>query len=265
MQYVAKNGLLDRVGRLGVLLVVSAMGCTQASKQTTEHAAAPSSREASQTAAAPAATTPSPSADVGDGATRSAAEDLRPAARPGGNAEAAGGQAHVVGKPVVSEYAPGVPQVLLSSGHSELCKVGVGEVLPTMELAKIGGGKASLESLAGAKATVLLFWTADRWMSETALRELTKLAANKDVSLVGIAVGVPADAAGKMLAKTGAKFTQLLDADGGALAQLGKDGLPRIYVLDGQRRIAWFDIEFSESTRRELGQTLAALAGDGAK
>ena len=38
--------------------------------------------------------------------------------------------------------------------------------------------------------------------------------------------------------------------------------LPRIYVLDAQRRIAWFDIEYSEATRRELQQTLAALAGE---
>ena len=34
------------------------------------------------------------------------------------------------------------------------------------------GMRRTLESLAGAKATVVLFWTADRWMSATALRDL---------------------------------------------------------------------------------------------
>jgi hypothetical protein len=36
--------------------------------------------------------------------------------------------------------------------------------------------------------------------------------------------------------------------------------MPRVYVIDGNHRIAWFDIEFSEATRRELRQTLATLA-----
>jgi hypothetical protein len=145
-------------------------------------------------------------------------------------------------KPVVGEYAKGVPPVLLSSGHSKFAKVNVGDVLPRIELPQLDGGAASLDSLAGAKATVVLIWTADRWMSATALTDLARLAPAEGVAIVGIGVGLSADAARGILKKTGAKFPQLLDGQGAALAAVGQDSLPRVYVLDGQRRIELFYI-----------------------
>ena len=53
--------------------------------------------------------------------------------------------------------------------------------------------------------------------------------------------------------------------DGAALAQIGSVALPRLYVLDPTGNIVWFDIEYSESTRRELAQTLRVLTGDAAR
>ncbi|HMO86919.1 MAG TPA: hypothetical protein PKC18_18585, partial [Lacipirellulaceae bacterium] len=165
-------------------------------------------------------------------------------------------------KPVVEQYSASVPRVMLSAAHRALCRVGVGDALPTIELPQASGGSASIDSLAGSKATVVLFWTSDPWMSRTALadvqRDVVDRLAGDAVRAVGVAVGDVGDAPVEV------RFPQLIDADGSAFAQVGEQALPRIYVLDGQRRIAWFDIEYSESSRRELRATLAALAADGA-
>ena len=50
----------------------------------------------------------------------------------------------------------------------------------------------------------------------------------------------------------GAEFPLLLDADGAGLGRVATEKLPRIYLLDPSGSILWFDIEYSESTRREL-------------
>lgn len=196
-----------------------------------------------------------PAALSSDGPSLIAAQPTAAEVRP-----AAGPVVREAAKPVVGDPAAGVPEVFLSAGHSKLCKVNVGDVIPTIELPKLDGGNATLESLAGPKATVVVFWTADRWMSATALEDLGRLEPPEGVAIVGIAVNVKADAAPGVVEKTGAEFPQLVDADGTAFAQVGEAALPRIYVLDGQRRVAWFDIEYSEATRRELEQTLAVLA-----
>lgn len=159
--------------------------------------------------------------------------------------------------------AKGVPPVLLSAGHKALCKVSVGDAFPALELPKLDGGQANLQQLAGKKATVVCFWSPDRWMSRSALKDLESLSqrlAKSGVAIVGVTVGQNVDAAHAELKTAGATFTQLVDADAAALNQVGANSLPRIYVLDPQGRIVWFDIEYSESTRRELRQTLAALA-----
>jgi hypothetical protein len=102
-------------------------------------------------------------------------------------------------------------------------------------------------------------------MSRIAVADVAKDVAakikDKSVVVVGIVEAKNAQDAQADLAKFGAKFPQLLDGDGAAFAQVGTNSLPRVYVLDAQRKIAWFDIEFSEATRRELAQTLAALTG----
>lgn len=161
-----------------------------------------------------------------------------------------------------AEYGHGVPPVLLTEGHRKLCTVGVGDELPAIELQKLGGGEASTAALAGKQATVVLFWTPGHWMSRVALADVTKDVAAKmpeQVAVVGIAIG---DAAKIKTSVERAKagFTQLVDPQGESLSKVGVGSLPRVYVLDSSGRIAWFDIEYSEATRRELAATLAALA-----
>ena len=56
-------------------------------------------------------------------------------------------------------------------------------------------------------------------------------------------------------------FVNLLDADGKAFAQVGSERLPRVFVVDPAGKILWFDIEYSQTTRRELHQALHAATG----
>jgi len=166
-------------------------------------------------------------------------------------------------KPVIASYSANVPAVLMSASECAGCAVTVGDQMPAIQLPKVGGGEANLASLAGKRATVVLFWGADRWMSRDALadlqREFAASAAGEGVAFIGVAVGLKPEAATAELEKSSAQFAQLLDADGKSLAQLGGPDLPRLYVLDAAGKIAWFDIDYSEASRRELDAALEAL------
>jgi hypothetical protein len=154
--------------------------------------------------------------------------------------------------------------VLLTDGHQQHCRVGVGASFPEMTLSDLDGKATPVRSVAGRRGTVVLLWAPDRWMARAALHDLTRdfkqLAADGAFGVVGVAVGQPVGAVRAALTETGAAFPQLLDPDGQAFALVGDAHLPRIYVLDAQGRIVWFDIEYGEATRRELRQTLTVLA-----
>lgn len=272
---------LSFVSFCALLATTLALGCTSASSTTSDNGKQAASAPSAELPASDAASTDSPPAREEVASTTNGPGQSDVAAAPPSEVEDAAAEpeeaettetaatasadappvTREAAKPVVESYADGVPPVLLSAGHAALCKVMVGDAFPKIELPTLDGGSVQqLASLAGQRATVVVFWTGDRWMSESVLRDLAAMELNEGVAVVGIATKVAQDAAGNLLAKTGAKFPQLFDADGQALAAVGQDALPRIYVLDGEGRIAWFDLEYSEATRRELAQTLAALA-----
>jgi peroxiredoxin len=156
-----------------------------------------------------------------------------------------------------------IPAVVLSKQHEALCRVNVGDTIPAVELAQLGGGQKSLSNFAGRSATVVVFWKSDRRM---ALQQLADIGPDvlepfgkAGVAVVGVAVSESAESAQAALQKAGATFPNLVDADGAAFAQVGSDRLPRTYLIDPQRKILWFDIEYSLATRRELQQALRAL------
>lgn len=167
-----------------------------------------------------------------------------------------------------ADYAPGVPRVYLSARHAKMCKVRVGDAFPEIELPQLNGESATLTQYSGKRATVVLYWRDAGWASRAALRHLGRdIASHVDsqmVSIVGVAVSASREDLRSALREAGAQFPQLLDAEGAALAKVGGGRLPRVYVLDEQAEqdrspVAWFDIEYSEATRRELRQTLDAL------
>lgn len=159
-----------------------------------------------------------------------------------------------------------IPPVVLSKGHQALCRVKVGDTMPAIELAQVGDGRKKLANLFGQTATVVVFWQGNRRM---ALEELADLGPDvvapfgpEGVAVVGIAVNESAASAQAALQKSGAKFPNLLDADGTVFGQVGSKKLPRTYLVDSQGKILWFDIEYSQATRRELHQALRAVTGE---
>jgi peroxiredoxin len=167
---------------------------------------------------------------------------------------------HEVHKEVAVVDETGIPQVFLTAEHSAMCRVRAGDAFPKISLPQVSGGQTDLASLQGKKATVVLFWHNDPWMSATALQDLSRdVATDDNVAVVGIAVKPGSTHVAENVKESGASFPQLIDNDGKAFNQVGMTKMPRVYVLDGSGKIVWFDIEYSQSTRRELKQTLAEL------
>jgi hypothetical protein len=228
--------------RSSLCLVTLALfsGCTQS---------VPSSKLATPLAASPAMPISNPQTETPQSPDQPTSDVAAPTTAP-----------HATGKPVIA----GVPPVLLTPTETGLCKLGVGDMLPAIELPMKGGGDGKLADLVGERATVVLFWTPDSWMARTALadlqREVTDNADLQGVSVIGVIVGGLANDVQAHLVESGARFTQLIDLDGKTQAECGSATMPRVYVLAPDKTIAWFDIEYSETTRRELQATLAALA-----
>jgi peroxiredoxin len=155
-----------------------------------------------------------------------------------------------------------VPPVLLTAQHEALCRVKVGDTMPQIELPKVGGGQAKLADLYGSSATVVVFWKSDRRMALDELADLgpdvVESFGSRGILVVGIAVEETAGNARAVLTKAGAKFLNLIDADGKAFAKVGSQKLPWTLVLDANGQIVWFDIEYSHATRRELQRALLA-------
>ncbi len=175
-------------------------------------------------------------------------------------------QVHTVRKSIISHQFAGIPPVLMTAGHRKLCKIGVGDSFPHVMLPRMNRGMVDLASLRGKKATVVVFWRLDRWMARTALIDLQRDVADRfdagQIAVVGIALEQSNSGAQRWTKESKITFPQLLDSSGAALAQVGRATLPRIYVLDQTGKVVWFDIEYSEGTRRELAETLAVLAPD---
>jgi peroxiredoxin len=199
-----------------------------------------------------------------------------PAKKPAETAKSAAPAADKAAKPVPAETAAvsavpkepvtapdGVPPVLLTKQHANLCRVKVGDSLPAIELPTASGNKKTkLSEFYGKAATVVVFWAGDREMSHMELSDLATDVIEpfgpKGVTVVGVAVKENADKATSAVKEVGKEIPMLVDDKGTAFAQIGSRNLPRTFVLDANGKILWFDIEYSHATRRELKQALAA-------
>ena len=79
------------------------------------------------------------------------------------------------------------------------------------------------------------------------------------VHVVVVHLGSDGAAARELASEVGATYPVLLDPEESYFRTVATDLLPRIYVLDAQGKIAWFDGEYSETTRRNLLQTLDVI------
>ncbi len=245
MQPIVKYLLLNQLAHAAIFFALVFIGCSHSNSDVSVAQLAPKQQSPSEIK------TPTKQAPE----VHSATTVTQPPSKP-----------HVVRKEVAEENSPGIPEVFLSTAHSAMCRVRVGDELPEIKLPQLNAKEVALSSLYGNPATVVLFWHPDRWMSHSALTDLERevLASEEagKVAVVGIAVETPQEKVEEEVKASGASFPQLLDSEGEAFDQVGMVMLPRVYVLDPAGKIVWFDIEYSESTRRELKETLEVLTRD---
>lgn len=161
-----------------------------------------------------------------------------------------------------------IAKVLLTDAEKKICKVNVGDKIPSITLPSLEGQPTELNAFTGKKLTVITFWNPADPYSTWELSDLTgdvlKPFESLGVKVVSICSGTadaPVDAATAQGAVDQAKamFPCLLDADGSALAQFGTDRTTRTYLIDAEGKVLWFDIDYSRSTRRELKSALSFL------
>lgn len=160
--------------------------------------------------------------------------------------------------------APQVPEVMLTARHRKMCALDVGQPFPNLKLPELAGQETLLAQHLGKRATVVLVWDNENWMTRAALSDLGRAAKGhfqgEAVAIVGLVAGQQPAAIKQTLAKTQAKFPHLVDTAGGTISQITRAVLPQVYVLDVNGAVVWFDIEYSEASRRELRQSIAALS-----
>lgn len=148
-----------------------------------------------------------------------------------------------------------LPAVFMSSNHKEMCQVGVGDPLPTLNLRTGAGQSMQFEQLQGEKGTVIALHGNGGWMTDTLLADLgpevADLYSSDGVRVVTISTN--------SVAKTPDGITAVRISKQEAEKTLGSGRMPRVYVLDSDGKIVWFDIEYSLSTRRELQQAIKVL------
>lgn len=156
---------------------------------------------------------------------------------------------------------PRKPEILLSSQHQQQVVKQLGDVLePTSQLQDVAGQDVVLRDALSDRLTVLIFWSEKSVAGYEQFRRipvdvLARFAPHR-VKVVTINVGGTVKETQRLTGKAADKILSLADTESKLLKQFAKAGVPRTYVLDAQGRVLWYDIEFSESTRRELDNAL---------
>lgn len=159
---------------------------------------------------------------------------------------------------------PTIPKVVMSDELRATCLVNVGDTIPEAELADLDGKMSELGSLHGPKLTVVCFWTIgttprSQLVAGAVLQDLMKEVVGpfgeQGVRVVAINVGDGVEDAKKYVADAEATFPILLDPQGEYFAKIATERkMPRTYLLDAQGKVLWFDLEYSNTARRDLVQ-----------
>jgi hypothetical protein len=185
------------------------------------------------------------------------------------------GRATQESKPAEPPPPRTIPKVNLSEELHANCLVKVGALLPKAELPDSADKTHALSSLYGKKLTVVCIWTSASRRAQLEAAEMlpslendvAKPFADKGVQVIAIEVArnfVDMDHFDS-IHKTVSKllFPCLIDSKGQFLASVAKDDkLPRIFLLDANGKILWFDVEYSRSTREDLLQGIRVALGE---
>lgn len=148
------------------------------------------------------------------------------------------------------------PLVALTQDHAASTKVGIGDMFPELSLVDLDGNEQSLAELSGAKLTFILFWDDQHVYAQEQFsrlpREIIGPFAGHGVRAVAVYVGNQPEKVRELRDEFGVNCLCLIDPDGSALDQLATEHLPRSYLVDAQGRVVWHDLEYSQSTRKNL-------------
>ncbi len=155
---------------------------------------------------------------------------------------------------------PKIPKVMLSEGHKKTCLKRVGDQLGEIELKDINGVSVNLSEELSDQLTVVVFWTQTSVSGYEQFRRipidiLGTFAAYR-VKVVAVNVGGTVEETKRLTGDAGDKIVSLADTESKLFNQFATKHIPRTYVLDQEGRIAWFDLEYSESSRRSLTNAL---------
>jgi len=172
----------------------------------------------------------------------------------------------------VEPAATEMPEMLLTEAQWQKCLVKPGDAMPEGKLPNLEESTVQLGELMGEKLTVVFFWTAgdtkfSALAATTALEDLEKdiFGPYKDEGLSVIAINEndQFEAVSRHVKEGGPTYPVLLDPGGAYFAAVATERIPRVYLLGADRKILWFDLEYSETTRSTLQKAIqAALNGN---
>ena len=181
------------------------------------------------------------------------------------------------GNPTPREVEPPPPETIPAVGRtdeeSKTHILDIGHTMPDAQLPGLDGEDHSLRPLYGEKLTVVCFWTLGSTtisqvfaggILEDLAEDVAKPYAEKGVRVIAVNEGDSAQNVAALAGEVGVDQTLsiFLDPDGALFAKVATETLPRIYVLDAEGTVLWFDWEYSEITRDKLFQTIrVALRG----
>ena len=234
----------------GVVMFLLAGGCRNGDTEPDQPSSPPSVEGSSQNGRTPAVN-----------AGRSGIGGSEPGQSVSG--QAGSGEAGGVPSPLEEEPTPPptIPTVFLDAASEATCLVKVGESFPKGTLVDAEGKPVEMESLLGKSLAVVYFWTSKNAYAVAGLQELGMLVPKDLVSagavrVIAINEGDTAEAVKPLTEKAGSHVVNLFDPEGAYFAKIATEHLPRIYLIDADGKIVWFDIEYSSSMKRNLRQAL---------
>jgi len=153
---------------------------------------------------------------------------------------------------------------LLFARPADARSVRVGDHAPAFRLAARSGDAVTLDALSGG-AVVIDFWASWCVTCRTALPALDALVARKagaDIRLLAVNVDRSRAAAEAWLAQRplSSQARVLFDPEGDLLSRFGADGLPALYVIDGNGVVRYVESGPSLEHLDAVERALDALA-----
>jgi hypothetical protein len=159
-----------------------------------------------------------------------------------------------------------LPTIAFTAAHRATCKLFVGDTLPTLDGTTDITGTLPLPIPKNIRYSVYAFVQPGDAETLELMSDLGPLLTQKygsrGVNAVVAFVGEPDEAAKSFAQEHKNDFATIVSSDGAALSKItdNPQGLmPRIFLIDSEWRILWFDIEYSRTTRRDLDAALRYL------